>query len=1021
MADRSISVRLRMNVQDFQQGVRQAASSLDQLIAKGGNVEKVAQTGLGRMEQSMRLQSNEWQTVGGHLTKVGAGMTAIGAAVAVTGVNYNKLQQSSRAALTTMLGSAQAANAQMDKLDEFARNSPFSKATFIKAQQQMLAFGIETKNVIPYMDALQNAVAAAGGSNNDIAGLAEIMAKIKSSAKITAVDLMQFGNYGVDAATMIGNAMGMTGAQIREAITAGTLDADLALDALAQGMSTKFDGAAANVKNTFDGALDRVKAAFRDLSGDMMEPFVGKQGGGILTGMLNGLADLMRAYQKLPEPIKAFTSGLGASATTIAMATGSFMLLAPKARELHQALTSLAGANVPILSKAFQGIQEVPSHLQGIVTATKAAGTSMSNFGLYARIGSASGMNAIQALGSAATPVFANIGRAAKSAGSALLGAFGGWVGLGATAAITGLTMAISHYSQKAAEAKQFSQDYAASLDEVTGAATKSSNEIVANKLLESKGIKSSIELLKDQGVSYKLVAEAVKGNSNAQKELNDLEDKYAANNTNYSKDGRWEAINRINSEVRSLNGGIQDQAANQQVVNEVTGEGTSITDEYGNALGNTTKETKDAAEAAERYLAALQGIAGIKKDSADSMQDYYDAQAKLNQTLAEAPEIIAENAEAGKDQWDTLSGIKSEMDAVIDSTINLTDANGNAASSAEEVSQTTADLRDKFIGLAEQAGYGAEEAGKLADEMGLIPENKVFEFKTTWAGKENVDDLRKQLDGLPDEVITQILSYGDRAIEVADAVSTAINEGIPVEKVTDILAEDNASTGVLIPVEERIRNIPEQWMTDMLGNDGTSEPAKTAKGNVEAIPPSKNTDLKATNYASSVISAVQAALDGMRDRTVNIFTNYVETRTVQENRVSNPFIGVLEAGKSATGGAIRGPGTGTSDSIPTWLSNGEHVVTAREVELMGGQGNMYAVRQAIHSGALQQAMGFANGGAVDGTRAVYIPTQQASSPVVNFSPPDVNVTVYAANPITGKQMKAEIQNIVIRTSQGKG
>jgi hypothetical protein len=32
---------------------------------------------------------------------------------------------------------------------------------------------------------------------------------------------------------------------------------------------------------------------------------------------------------------------------------------------------------------------------------------------------------------------------------------------------------------------------------------------------------------------------------------------------------------------------------------------------------------------------------------------------------------------------------------------------------------------------------------------------------------------------------------------------------------------------------------------------------------------------------------------------------------------------------KAATGGRISGPGTGTSDSIPMWLSNGEHVIRA--------------------------------------------------------------------------------------------
>lgn len=50
-----------------------------------------------------------------------------------------------------------------------------------------------------------------------------------------------------------------------------------------------------------------------------------------------------------------------------------------------------------------------------------------------------------------------------------------------------------------------------------------------------------------------------------------------------------------------------------------------------------------------------------------------------------------------------------------------------------------------------------------------------------------------------------------------------------------------------------------------------------------------------------------------------------------------------------ATGGAIHGPGTGTSDSIPAYLSNGEHVLTARDVASMGGQAGVYAFRNALH------------------------------------------------------------------------
>lgn len=64
-----------------------------------------------------------------------------------------------------------------------------------------------------------------------------------------------------------------------------------------------------------------------------------------------------------------------------------------------------------------------------------------------------------------------------------------------------------------------------------------------------------------------------------------------------------------------------------------------------------------------------------------------------------------------------------------------------------------------------------------------------------------------------------------------------------------------------------------------------------------------------------------------------------------------------------ATGGAVRGPGTGTSDSIVARLSDGEHVLTAEEVRKAGGHRAVYALRDAILAG--WRMPGFASGGPV--------------------------------------------------------
>lgn len=64
-----------------------------------------------------------------------------------------------------------------------------------------------------------------------------------------------------------------------------------------------------------------------------------------------------------------------------------------------------------------------------------------------------------------------------------------------------------------------------------------------------------------------------------------------------------------------------------------------------------------------------------------------------------------------------------------------------------------------------------------------------------------------------------------------------------------------------------------------------------------------------------------------------------------------------------ATGGPIAGPGTGTSDDVVIRASDGEHMLTAEEVQAAGGHQAVYAWRKAILGGL--QLPAFATGGEI--------------------------------------------------------
>lgn len=259
--------------------------------AQGGVVDRVFHS-LGRSAKAS-LQVAATAAAGATV-----GVAALGKNTLSTGLAYNAMQQNANAALKTMLGSQKAVNEQMEKLGKLAQNSPFSKATFISAQQQLIAFGVEVEKVIPLLDAMQNAVAASGGGSQQLADLAFVVAQIKAAGKITGQDLIQLGQRGINAAEIIGKAFGKSSAEVKAMISKNQIDADQAIDALTKGMMEKFGGATDAIKQQWSGAADRIKAANRDIGADIGKMFIDPAGGGRAVEWGNKVADVLRTFQK---------------------------------------------------------------------------------------------------------------------------------------------------------------------------------------------------------------------------------------------------------------------------------------------------------------------------------------------------------------------------------------------------------------------------------------------------------------------------------------------------------------------------------------------------------------------------------------------------------------------------------------------------------------------------------------------------------------------------------------------------
>ncbi|AIX99769.1 hypothetical protein ART_0171 [Arthrobacter sp. PAMC 25486] len=294
-SERTLSVRLDLMIGDYKAKAGQAAQATTQIGDAGEKAGSRTGAAMGSATKAV-----------GALTAAAlVGGVALLKNAMKTGIAYNQLEQTARISYKTILGSTEAAAEMMEKVAAFAKTSPFPRQAFISGTQQLLSFGMQAEKVIPTLSAIQDAVAASGGGAQDIDEIVQILAKITSTGKITAVSLNQLGLRGVDAAKLIGEGMGQTGNEIREAITDGALDAGEAVDVLVAQMSKSFAGAAAGVKDTWVGSVDRIKGAWRDISSIIAEPFVHKAGGGLALDWANSLADALRAAEGKTGPLVA--------------------------------------------------------------------------------------------------------------------------------------------------------------------------------------------------------------------------------------------------------------------------------------------------------------------------------------------------------------------------------------------------------------------------------------------------------------------------------------------------------------------------------------------------------------------------------------------------------------------------------------------------------------------------------------------------------------------------------------------
>ena len=310
-------------------------------------------------------------------------------------------------------------------------------------------------------------------------------------------------------------------------------------------------------------------------------------------------------------------------------------------------------------------------------------------------------------------------------------------------------------------------------------------------------------------------------------------------------------------------------------------------------------------------------------------VQDYIDqleltkGQKQIILDLVQQGDITSFDQLAGAVK--ALMGGASKKDLVI-----LLDAQDNASG---KIKNATALAKGFGLTKAEINILAKDEAGPKLDavkqklrDSGLTDAQIQILIDALDKTQSGVDSAKNNLYTVEQTPVDVPITAADNTqggVASAQFSVNSVRQGAP----TLIDAVDRASIIAQI-AKGNIDNVPRNWPTLFAGIGNTSAVAVDAKNQIVSVPTWWGSRLDASTTGYDDVAGLAGQWNSIQSKSVTLDASFVAR-------------GIANAGK-ATGGRISGPGTGTSDSIPAWLSNGEAVLKAsslRKLDAKYGRG----------------------------------------------------------------------------------
>ena len=842
---------------------------------------------------------------------------------------------------------------QTDKLikniQTIGEQSAYDSNDLMNMAKQWVNIGDSADSATQKMKTIVDVGSAYGLTREQIEGANLALTQMQMSGKIGQQDMMQLINAGIPAWQLLSESMGLPVAQLKEMSSKGELTQQ-AIDTLFQSMQTKCQGATANMNGTLSAAfsnLDEVVHNTMASVGDIISKAFNIQ------GVSSALSDFVGKFRQDLEYIKtlmqnmsfreAFEKEYGAIADVIElignlavayMIVRTAQIAVAAAQAIINALTGNWGnlvltVIVAALLYAYQHIDQIKAGWRTCCEAVQKGCKSIESW--FANAGSTISnawhsvvdgiVNTFKAgveklkniwrgiVDTVSHPVDAvvnvtkNIAEHVTSSGTVTgrPSAFGGVFGMASGGLVGGRIPALAN-----------------------GGTLKHGTPAIVGEAGPEAVIPLRKEVLAQIGAG---IANAYKQGLSGVRKGTELDAKIKASADTKDLSALEKIMDDADKKAKDIGDSLREF---QEYEKQATEEAKKYSD-----TGSAMLEFKQKEAELEQKIADLQKKPGDNKELSS---------AKLDNTRSELEELRTKYA---TEKAEALANAKD----VADNKVRIEqDAQNSILAIQKEAIQKAASYR-RTLDQAKQAEDKANNSESLSGYVEIMNQKDEITNQSYASILAHENELSEQRQIMHDQMMLNASSWSDYMqtvmMQTAQAMQDTLAEGLTNWIMQAKSLSEVFSNLVKTILQQLVQGALKKWISSL----GIIRTLNDSAGKAEAASTAAQTSAIMTKAAAQAKLAAATLISAMP------FTAYGAGAIVAgQMDIASAGASVL---KKAKGGAIIGPGTSTSDSIPALLSNGEYVINADAAAQIGR-----TTLDALNSGSYPA---FASGGSVGG------------------------------------------------------